>query len=333
MAVTEVQYGSRAFPSTSTSRVELPDPYENFPIRRRWHTQYGETPQPKRRQQRGLFNEVRTVELGVTNASGPSREITGWWRRMKRIWPFLVALWDVLKGLVFFLWDKARSRGRSQQADRVGKASSAIRTSAGQEEDYHQSVEDDDDDTRRMDQEKEVYSRFLRGEEISDDEHDDDFTSSLEDEDSHRGVEDDSEEEEEEEGEGDDQGEAVRLFSDFLQNKRGSPTTSAESGGGEMVLAHLLHGQARSSGPLTRRGWRELVEKRGVEGAREDRSPFRVDEDDIDNDEIWNQPSFNASGATPADLQQLFSTTACVICTNEQRDIICWPCRYVLLKK
>src|SRR6202044_1462737 len=118
------------------------------------------------------------------------------WRRIKRTWPFFIALWDVLTGLVFLLWDKARSIGRSHQGERAGKPSTVIRTSAeGQRrEGEDQSVEDDGDsadDTRRMDREKEVYPRFLRGEEISDDEDDDDFTSSFEDDD-----DDDVEEEE-----------------------------------------------------------------------------------------------------------------------------------------
>ncbi|KAF8801639.1 hypothetical protein BYT27DRAFT_7114356 [Phlegmacium glaucopus] len=339
MGVAEIQYGSRVYPSTSTSRVESSssnplNPYEEISIRRRWLAGPGEMRQPKQRQQRGLFNEVRTVEVGVSNTSGPPRGITGWWRRIKQIWPFLVALWEVLKGLVFFLWDKARSRGRSQLGDRVEKASITIRTSTEGHWQDDQSVEDDGDDaddTRRMDREREVYSRFLRDEEISDDEHeDDDFTSSFGDEDSRRSIEDvnEEEEEEEEEGEEDGQGEAVQLFTDFLRNGRGSPTTSVGAGGGEMVLAHLFHGQATSSGPLTRRGWRELVEKRGVGGARDYRSNFRPDEDDVDDDDIWNQPSssFSGSEAPPADSQQLFTTT-CVICTNERRNIICWPCR------
>jgi len=281
------------------------NPYEDLSIRRRRRTNPNETQQ---RQQRGLFNEVRTIELGITNMAEPPSGISGWWRQIKESWFFFIALWDVLTGLAFFLWDKARSRGRSQQSNRAGKPSTTIRTSAEryQQQEDNQSVEDDDDsadDTQRMNREKEVYSRFLRGEEISDDEHGDDFTSSLEDEDSRRT---DEEEEEGEEQEENGQSEAVRLFSDFLRNGRGAPATSV---GGEMVLAHLLHGQATSSGPLTRHGWRELVGQGGY------RSPFRNEEDDIDSDNICE--------TTPP----MFNTTTCVICTDGQRDIICWPCR------
>ena len=341
--VAEVQYGSSAYATASASRVKSSsrssNPYEDLSILRRRRTKFSETQQ---RQQRGLFNEVRTVDLGVTNTTEPPRAISGWWRRIKQSWPFFIALWDVLTGLVFVLWDKARSRRRSHRSDRAGKPSTIIRTSAEghrREEDDYQSVEDDDDsadDTRRMDRDKEVYSRFLRGEEISDDEHDGDFSSSFEDEDSRRGVEDDDdveegEEEEEEEEEENSQGEALRLFSDFLRNGRDAPTTS--EGGGEMVLAHLLHRQATSSGPLTRQGWRELV---GQGDASEYRSHFRNHEDDTDKNNIWNQPSYNRNDATPADSQPIFNTAACVICTIGQRDIICWPCRYVsfmLLKR
>jgi hypothetical protein len=230
--VAEVQYGSGAYGTASTSRVASSsisfNPYEDLSILRRRRTKSSETQQ---RQQRGLFNEVRTIDLGVTNTAEPPWTISGWWRHIKQSWPFFIALWDVLTGLVFLLWDKARSRGRSHhQGDRAGKPSTMIRTSA----EGHRREEDDDsaDDTQRMVREKEVYSRFLRGEEISDDEHDDDFNSLFEDEDSRRGFEDDDdddeEEEEEEEEEGENgQDEAVRLFSDLLRNGRGAPTTAA----------------------------------------------------------------------------------------------------------
>jgi hypothetical protein len=307
--VAEVQYGSSAYATASTSRVESSskssNPYEDLSILRRRRSKFSETQQ---RQQRGLFNEVRTVDLGVTSTTEPPRGISGWWRRINQSWPFFIALWDVLTGLVFLLWNKVRSRG---------KPSTIISAEGHRREEDDQSVEDDDDsagDTRRMDREKEVYSRFLRGEEISDDERDDDFTSSSDDEDSRRDVEDDYVEEEEENV----QGEAVRLFSDFLRNGRGAPTTSA--GGGDMVLAHLLHRQATSSGPLTRQGWRELV-------GPGDASDYRLD--NADNDNTWDQPSYNRNDATLADSQPIFNTAACVICTNGQRDIICWPCRYV----
>ena len=328
IGVVEVQYGSSTHGSTSRLRMESSsnssNPYDDLVIRSRRRTKSGETQQ---RQQQGLFNEVRTVESGINNTYEQLHGITAWLRWIKQTWPFFVALWDVLKGLVFFLWDKVR---RSQQGDRAKKTSTTTQTSAEghlQEED-HQS-EDDDEYADDTDREKEVYSRFLRGEEISDDEHDDDFDSSFEDEDSGRGVEDD-EEGEGEEGEENGQGEAVRLFSDLLGNGRDASTTSAGGGDGEMVLAHLLHGHAASSGPLTRRGWRDLIEKMGVGGARDYRSQFRADQDDVDNDDRWNQPSFNGSQAT-ADPQQLLSTTVCVICTIGQREIICWPCRYVML--
>ena len=314
IGVAEVQYGS----SSTSRRVQPPstpsNPYEDLSIRRRRRTNPSETQQ---RQQRGLLNEVRTIELGITNMAEPPSGISGWWRQIKESWFFFVALWDVLTGLAFFLWHKVKSRGRSQPSNRAGKPSTTVRTSAErhQQQEDNQSVEDDDDDTQRMNREQEVYSRFLRGEEISDDEHDDDFTSSFEDEDSRRTGEEEEGEEEEENG----QNEAVRLFTDFLRNGHGAPATSV---GGEMVLAHLLHGQATSSGPLTRQGWRELVGQGGV-GAY--RSPFRNEEDDIDGDNRWGQPSFKRSDATPP----MFNTTTCVICTNGQRDIICWPCRYV----
>jgi hypothetical protein len=91
-----------------------------------------------------------------------------------------------------------------------------------------------------------------------------------------------------------------------------------------MVLAHLLHHQASSSGPLTRQGWRELV---GQGNASSYRSHYRNHEVDADADDLWDQPSYNRNDATPANSQPIFNTAECVICTNGQRDIICWPCR------
>ena len=329
--VAEVQYGSSAYATGSTSRVEssfkYSNPYEDLSLlRRRRRTKFSES---QRRQQRGLYNEVRNIDLGITNTAEPPGVFSGWWRRIKQSWPFFITLWDVLTGLVFLLWVKARSRGRSHRGDRAGKSSTIIRTSAeGHRLEDDESVEEDEDsagDTLRLDREKEVYSRFLKGEEISDDEHDEDFISSFEDEDSNIGVEDDDVDDEEEREEENAQGEAVRLFTDFLRYGRDASTTSA--GGGEMILAHLLHCQVSSSGPLTRQGWRELL---GRGDASDNRSHFRNHEDDAGDDDIWNQPSYNGNDATPADSQPIFNTAACVICTNGQRDIICWPCRYVL---
>ena len=372
MDVGEVQYGSTSsYYATTTaassgSRVgssSSKNPYEDLSVlrrrRRRHTTQFNET---QRRQRRGLFNEVRTVDLGVDNTTEPPGPITGMWRQIKQSWPFFVALWNVLTGLLFLLWNKARSRRRKPSSS---SSSSIIRTSTAEghrREEDDQSVDDDDNDdggggagnnTRRMDGEKEVYSRFLRGEEISDDddEHDDDFSSSFEDEDSRRGVEDDNDDlEEEEDDEEDDeeeegengQSEAVRLFSDFLRNGGGGPTTTSAGGGGgggEMVLAHLLHRQTTSSGgPLTRQGWRELIGQGDASDDDDYRSQFRNHQDDAENDNsknnIWDhhQP-YNNNGndaASSTDSQPvLLNTAACVVCMSGQRDIICWPCRYV----
>jgi hypothetical protein len=119
--------------------------YEDLSMRQRRRTNPNEI---QRRRQRGFLNEVRTIDLGITNMGEPPRGIFRWWRQIKQSWPFFVALWDVLTGLVFLLWDKARSRS-------LGKTSTVIRTSAEryqlQEDD--QCVEDNDngaDDSRRM---------------------------------------------------------------------------------------------------------------------------------------------------------------------------------------
>ncbi|KAF8163684.1 hypothetical protein B0H34DRAFT_650577 [Crassisporium funariophilum] len=306
MDVGEVQYGS-SHASASTS------------------TGFRSSSNPNRQQQRGFLNEVRTVDLGNADSSRRGGNVTGsgWWRWVKAMGPFLVALWDVLKGLVVLILDRARSRGRVRiwtrqpkaAQGRPGLAAGRVISHEELDEESREGKDDEDaEEVKRMAREKEVYARFLRGEDISDDDEGSD------------GGDEGWLEEEEDDGEDEEQGqdnesEAMQLFTDLLRNGRDASGSSAAAGGsGEMVLAHLMHGQGTSPGPLTRRRWNALVSQGGFTGVQGGYEELDDDAWSISNPGI----AFEDEGGMES---QRKLNNACVICTNEGRDIICWPCR------
>ena len=189
---------------------------------------------------------------------------------------------------------------------------------------------------------REVYQRFLRGEDISDDEGEvEEPTASDEDEKDSVGDEQEGEDEAEEEG----SAEAPKLFTDLFQNTGGRDDVSISSSpmnsnhqSGEMVLAHLMHGATGASpGPLTRRRWNALVRNED-HGRRPsyNQGELEEDEDDgffeapvarwriLDPYGSWRDP------AAEVERPHHGAHNLCVICTTETRDIICWPCRYVV---
>ena len=279
-------------------------------------------------QVRGLKNEVRTVDLGTSESAGSSRG--GSWRHwLREFRAFLAALWGVITGMVLFLLERAK--GRVRVRDQVAKG-----VQSGPEFDEKLTNGKDDygvsEEERRKRKEREIYQRFLRGEDISDDEDDmDEPTSSDEDEDSVDGEQDG---EDEEEG----GAEAVRLFTDLLRgghNGVSSSSSHSSHQNGEMVLAHLMHGSTGSSpGPLTRRRWNALVRN---DGGRAARLLYDQNELDDDDDAFLEVPGRTISDpygpGTEFDAEmerrRHGTNTLCVICTTEARDIICWPCRYV----
>ena len=173
-----------------------------------------------------------------------------------------------------------------------------------------------------------LYERFLKGENISDDDDDEVDESAEED------VEDVEEDDEEEV---DRQNEALGLFTDLIQSGE------REGHQGEMVLAHLVHGlgtnrptsssilgsgqatamSPSSTGPLTRRKWKDLLSI-GVPWEREGGLEDLSDEDD---DEVSTSRDGYDDDKKERELDMWH---VCVVCTMEARDIICWPCRYVL---
>ncbi|TFK36378.1 hypothetical protein BDQ12DRAFT_654462 [Crucibulum laeve] len=242
-----------------------------------------------RKKPKGLRNEVRNMDLGIgAEAAQPS----GRWKWLREIWLFVNAISGVMRGLVTWAWTVARhgpkAFRRRERVDRRGTIPGELATTDDAEGEH----EEDDGS---------VYDRFLRGENITDDEDDEGQEYDAEDI-------DDVELETDEEGESEPEAEAVQLFSDLMR------TT-----GGEMALAHLVHGSSTASaslqsGPLTRRRWGALFTGGGVSTSKEGRSdePIysrmenedRRKERDVENAKHW-----------------------CVVCTVESREIICWPCR------
>ena len=277
---------------------------------------------------RGLGNEVRKVDVGTHFSQGAERGWADWvWELMF----FVAALWGVLKGVFklvwFWVWDRVRGKGRrgvlrrgiviEMREEEVGDSGNA--DAGGVQE----GESGDDAET--------LYERFLRGESISDDD-DDEVDESVE--------EDVEDVEEDDEEEVDRQNETLGLFTDLIQSGE------REGHQGEMVLAHLVHGlgtglpnrpasssisgsgrttgiSPSSTGPLTRRKWKDLLSI-GVPWEREGGLEDLSDEED---DEV-----LTSRGGYDDDKKELELDMrhVCVVCTIEARDIICWPCRYVL---
>jgi hypothetical protein len=147
---------------------------------------------------------------------------------------------------------------------------------------------------------RDIYERFLSGEVLSDDEDDDFYPPSpvlLRDDD-----DDDDNDEDIGVDTPDEDTDTLALFSDL------SAAATTSSATAPVLLAHMTD---TSQSPLTRRRYRSLVsgqadtERRAWEAFISDRR---------DNVNIRN-PQANESRRN------------CVICTAEERQIICWPCR------
>lgn len=297
LGVTQVQCGSTSRPVVPCTGGDKLQPSRNVAPRR-----YGS------RLRRGFSNDVRIIDLGHAASSGPfSRP---WKRSIVAFWQFLVVLWGVIHGLVRFLLDKARRRGSKREQKRWKVTS--------EEEDESELTNEDG----TVEGDAEVYQRFLRGEDISDDDEDAMAESSnLSDEE----MSDETDEEEPVQREA----EMVDLLTDLLrspeiQDRRTTLGHEDDYLGsdGEVALAHLLHGSAATSRPLTRRVWNTLTRDR-VESNVDGTSPG-----DHRAEELVSKRYFKNVEQRDGEkgVQHI-----CVICMLESREIICWPCRYALI--
>ncbi|EJF66350.1 hypothetical protein DICSQDRAFT_166043 [Dichomitus squalens LYAD-421 SS1] len=154
------------------------------------------------------------------------------------------------------------------------------------------------------------YERFVRGESVSDDE-DDEFHPDDEgtpQPDTELATSSDEEESEVE----DDSVEQVQLYADLSKSDVGSAP---------LLLAHMTD---KSASPLTRRGYKRLVS--GPSQAR-----AKDDVDDWDEFVSDRRRAKRIALPPPDEDPASENARACVICTVEPRDIICWPCRCLAL--
>jgi len=298
--VTQVQYGSTAVARTSWRKQ---DGYE---VRNRaaWRAQ---SHAPRLR--RGFNNDVRIIDLGQASASGP---FSGpWSRSVVAFWQFLVVLWGVIRGLVLFLLDRARRRVGDSGRERKS------RQAVSEEREGEESTSDNEAET-----DAEVYQRFLKGEDISDDDED-----AME-ENSAVSEEDEMSEDSDEERHFRER-EVVDLFIDLLRHPEGQDNRTVPSPGhvngsgssGEMALAHLFHSSTAPSRPLTRRVWNSLTQRGYFDSNNDDLSFGDQQALELMNDRYYR-------GAEERDKENGLQHI-CVVCMLESREIICWPCRYV----
>jgi hypothetical protein len=190
----------------------------------------------------------------------------------------------------------------------------------------------------RQKNERELYERFLRGEEISDDD-EDAVLNDVDDLGYEYGVEDeDGSESTSEIEDGDDAGssmevsragsvfregerqerqeEAIALFTDLVR-------TQGVDEGSRLVWGHLARTTGRENvlaPPLTRRRWCEMGRRWGLGFS-----------DDL-NEDVW-EVDVGPSGLMGADGDGTESEVdwtdraMCIICTGRPRDIVSWPCR------
>lgn len=300
----QVQYGSTAVARTSWRKQ---DGYD-YEVRNRaaWRAQF---------QRRGFNNDVRIIDLGHARSSGPFSGPLN--RSVVAFWQFLVVLWGVIRGLVLFLLDRARRRVGDSGRERKSRQAVSKEGDIGEGE---ESTSDNETET-----DAEVYQRFLKGEDITDDDDEDAMEGILADSDG----EEMSEESDEERHFLEREGEVVDLFTDLLRNSEGRDNGTVPSlehvngngSSGEMALAHLLHGSVAASRPLTRRVWNTLTQ-RGYFDSNSDNLSFGDQQAlELVNDRYYK-------GAEERDREKGLQHI-CVVCMLESREIICWPCRYV----
>ncbi|KAF9246244.1 hypothetical protein BU15DRAFT_85024 [Melanogaster broomeanus] len=245
-----------------------------------------------RRTKKGFSNEVKRVQ--ATSTQGDLWLDMTWYREFAR---FAVGMARVIKGSFQLFWSIVTGKPRLHppfSADREGTAS-PIEWLQGEQED-----------------EQDIYDRFVRGEQVSDDEYNEyepsarsrsSSTSSASS--SWDAAEDTSR---------DDQIETVGLYADLSS---AVPAASAP-----LLLAHMADD---SSSPLTRRRFNRLV------SGSSSNSP------DNDSRGEWaeiirtRRTMASAAGSTLMDDALDEVRRHCVICTAEPRQIICWPCRCLAL--
>ncbi|CEL59559.1 Protein ASI3 OS=Saccharomyces cerevisiae (strain ATCC 204508 / S288c) GN=ASI3 PE=1 SV=2 [Rhizoctonia solani AG-1 IB] len=162
---------------------------------------------------------------------------------------------------------------------------------------------------------REVYARYLLGEEVMSDDEDDEFKPGTDAEDSESdfdGLSEGEEEQEEQEGEEEEDVSAPTLYADLarrslppqFRSRESSPSVPALT---PMLIAHLT---SPSKTPLTRNKYTALSYPPTTLAAPSPRETQTQTQTQTDNED---------------------PRATCVVCTVEPRSVICWPCRCLAL--
>jgi len=249
----------------------------------------------RRTRKEGFANEIRHVRVG-SSPHGDHMVDATWFVEFKRFGcamaRFGVGLWRMagrlLRGQPVFPRPLAASGWQTQDFE-FGALSPGV---------CHE------DETKPfIPGQRDIYERFLSGEELSDDEDDDFYPPS-------------SPAPQDDDGDGDDGddddagGDSSYAEADTLALFCDLSTPSTSSATAPVLLAHMTD---TSPSPLTRRRYRSLV------SGQED--PERRAWEAFIND---RRDSMNVRNLPTSETRR-----NCVICTVEERQIICWPCRSV----
>lgn len=251
-----------------------------------------------RRFKKGFSNEIKTVR--ATSNEGNLWLDMVWYRELAR---FGVGVVRCVRGFIMFSWSVLRWRSRSpsfrsQSIVERGEVESEPNRAQGTKE-----------------SEEELYARFVRGDPMHDDDEDDEEfeyrRSEIERDGSASPTSSTSGDDGDEYGEGlQDANETVSLFSDLSSSPSGVASAS-------ILLAHMTD---NSPSPMTRRRFRHLVP-----------APSRSSDSllsDWTDVAAANRRSISSGTRMPED--SVNEVRNCVICTVEPRQIICWPCRWVM---
>lgn len=286
----------------------------------------------------GYHNEVRSIDVGSIDEESTLDEQGGELESrlsVERRWlrafgTFSRVLWGTLRGIFRWMWSTLRyflRRRQNQVADGAG-ASEKPRIMTILPCCTHGESNDGEEPSGEEEQKvDDSYARFLRGDDFSDDDSDDSMFGDGSD-----GCDEFESDSSTSDGFMDEEGsdvrqdssedllvpqdspwrkmkeEAIQLFYDLVDNHVDEDSS--------VFLARIAY--PRLSGPLTRQRLENVLRsgERNV-GQLEDEDEFeRV------RREVANKERVGVGFADEEDRRHL-----CVICTVEERNIICWPCR------
>jgi hypothetical protein len=243
---------------------------------------------------RGFHNEISRVKpAGYDGAVWD----TAWYEAFVK---FCVIGWRVIRGWTLLLWAFVRGQRATSRSHAV-------------------EVEETPDPDDTQDDSEEQYTRFLNGEEVSDDDEGEDYKPA-----GHLGsdseVESSAYNTEDDEDEAGQTNEAIGLYADHLrasssEHSAGTSTTSTAP----VLLAHMTS----NNSPLTRRGYAGLLNRKRSHQPDSRHEPLDSFEQYILDRRASAKLAREASELADDDETR----RNCVICTVEPRDIICWPCR------